>query len=136
VEAVREVVVVDPVDLQAIRETAAEVGAEMAEVPPFRGIQAVMASVLVVGAPGAVGHVRAEVERRRGGLVFDLRVGAMRPIHRSRAVGHGELEVVAADGTVRLAEGGAALIEALTRLASGRGEKTVACVRDLVNRMS
>jgi hypothetical protein len=68
--------------------------------------------------------------------VFDLRVGAMRPIHRSRALSHGELKVVAADGTVRLAESSAGLIEALTRLASGRGEKTVACVRDLVNRMS
>lgn len=135
-EAVREVVVIDPVDLQAIRETAELVGVETAEVPPFRGIQPVMAAVLVVGEPGAVRQVRAEVDRRRGGLVFDLRVGAVRPIHRSRALGHGELHVVAADGTVRLAECDAELIAALTRLASGRGEKTVACVRDLVNRMN
>ena len=101
-EAVREVVVIDPVDLQAIRETAERVGVQTAEVPPFRGIQPVMASVLVVGERGAVGQVRAEVERRRGGLVFDLRVGAVRPIHRSRALGHGELKVVAADGTVTM----------------------------------
>jgi hypothetical protein len=136
VEAVREVVVVDPVDLQAIREAAERVGVEAAEVPPFRGIRAVMASVLVVGDPGAVREVRAEADRRRGGLVFDLRAGAVRPIHRSRALGHEELKVVAADGTVRVADCDAGLIEALTRLASGRGEKTVACVHDLVNRMS
>ncbi|WP_328328558.1 hypothetical protein OHA70_03830 [Kribbella sp. NBC_00382] len=135
-EAVREVVVIDPVDLPAIRETAERVGVVTAEVPPFRGIRPVKASVLVVGEPGAVRQVRAEVDRRRGGLVFDLRLGAVRPIHRSRLLGHGELQVVAADGVVRVAECDAELIEALTRLASGRGEKTVACVRDLVNRLN
>jgi hypothetical protein len=136
VKAVREVVVIDPVDLQAIRETAERVGVETAEVPPFRGIRPVKASVLVVGERAAVGQVRAEVERRRGGLVFDLRVGAVRPIHRSRALGHGELEVVAADGLVRVGECDPELVAALTRLASGRGEKTVACVRDLVDAVS
>ncbi|MEV6409913.1 hypothetical protein [Kribbella sp. NPDC051718] len=135
-EAVREVVVIDPVDLQAIRETAERVGAQTAEVPPFRGIQPVMASVLVVGERGAVGQVRAEIERRRGGLVFDLRVGAVRPIHRSRALGHRELKVVAADGMVTVAECDTELVAALTRLASGRGEKTVASVRDLVDTLS
>ncbi|MFI5713999.1 hypothetical protein [Kribbella sp. NPDC051620] len=135
-EAVREVLVIDPVDLQAIRETAERVGARTAEVPPFRGIRPVMASVLVTGERGAVRQVRAEVERRRGGLVFDLRVGAVRPIHRSRALAHGELKVVAADGTVRVAECDAELVAALTRLASGRGETTVANVRDLVGTLS
>ncbi|GAA0948402.1 hypothetical protein GCM10009554_46000 [Kribbella koreensis] len=135
-EAVREVVVIDPVDLQAIRETAERVGVQTAEVPPFRGIQPVMASVLVVGERGAVGQVRAEVERRRGGLVFDLRAGAVRPIHRSRALGHGELKVVAADGMVKVAQCDAELVAALTKLASGRGEKTVASVRDLVDTLS
>ncbi|NEA37484.1 hypothetical protein [Streptomyces sp. SID13031] len=129
-EAVREVVVVDPVDLEAIRETARQAGVELADVPPFRGIQTVMASVLVVGDVGAVDLVREEVERRRGGLVFDLRAGALRPIHRSRALRHGELEVVAVDGVLRIADCDGELIAALTRLASGRGEKTVAMVEE------
>jgi hypothetical protein len=90
----------------------------------------------VTGERGAVGQVRAEVERRRGGLVFDLRVGAVRPIHRSRTLGHGELKVVVADGMVRVAECDAELVAALTSLASGRGDTTVACVRDLVDALS
>jgi hypothetical protein len=129
-EVVREVVVIDPVDLEEIRETARRAGAEMAEVPPFRGIETVMTSLLVVGDAAAVGLVQAEVERRRGGLVFDLRVGAIRPIHRSRALRQGELKVVAVDGVVRIEQCDGELISALTKLASGRGAKTVAMVNE------
>ncbi|MEV8375223.1 hypothetical protein AB0P21_20990 [Kribbella sp. NPDC056861] len=121
---------IDPVDLEEIRETARRAGAEMAEVPPFRGIETVMTSLLVVGDAAAVGVVQDEVERRRGGLVFDLRVGAIRPIHRSRALRQGELKVVAVDGVVRIERCDSEVIAALTRLASGRGEKTVAMVNE------
>jgi len=129
-QAVREVVVIDPVDLEEIRETARRAGARLAEVPPFRGIETVMTSLLLVGDAMAVGRVQEEVERRRGGLVFDLRVGAMRPIHRSRAVAYGELAVYAVDGVARIERCGGELIAALTKLASSRGEKTVAMVKE------
>jgi hypothetical protein len=133
VEAVREVVVIDPVDLQAIRRTAEEVGAELAEVPPFRGIEPVTAALLLVGAPGAVEAVQLEIERRKGGLVFDLRAGAVRPIHRSKAVAYGEATVFALDGVVRIPEYSGQQAAALTRLASGRGAKTVALVHDAID---
>ncbi|WBQ06730.1 hypothetical protein [Kribbella sp. CA-293567] len=127
---VREVVVIDPVDLEKIRDAARRAGAETAEVPPFRGIGTVMTSLLVVGDAVAVGRVRDEVERCRGGLVFDLRSGAIRPIHRSRALRYGELTVIAVDGVIQIPRYDGEVVAALTRLASGRGETTVAMVNE------
>lgn len=130
---IREVVVVDPADLEAIRQAASTVGVELVEVPPFRGIEPVMTTVLLVGSPVAVAQVRLEIERLRGGQVFDLRVGAPRPIHRTKALSFGEVRILAADGDVWVARGGGELIAALTRVASGRGEKTVAMVLDTIS---
>jgi len=127
---VREVVVVEAVDLGGIRETAGRAGVEVAEVPPFRGIAVVTTALLLVGSSVAVAQVQGEIERRRGGQVFDLRAGAARPIHRTKALRYGEVRIVAADGEVRCRGGEVTAV--LTRLASGRGEKTVALVLDTI----
>ncbi len=121
---------VEPVDLGVIREAAGRVGVEVAEVPPFRGIAVVTTALLLVGSRVAVAQVQEEVERRRGGQVFDLRADAARPIHRTKALRYGEVKIVAVDGEVRCR--GGELIAVLTRLASGRGEKTVALVLDAI----
>lgn len=135
-EAVRELVMVDPVDLEAIRETARLVGAELAEMPPIRGIHAVTTAVLLVGVPRAVTQVQQEIERRKGGAVFDLRVGATRPIYRTKRLRQGTADVLTMDGRMRIAGCGADVNLALTQLASWRGPKTVGMVLDAVGTLA
>ncbi|WP_020392603.1 hypothetical protein [Kribbella catacumbae] len=55
------------------------------------------------------------------------------PAPTQRALSFAEVRIVAADGDVWVARGGGELIAALTRLASGRGEKTVAMVLDTIS---
>lgn len=103
-EATREILVIDLDELGEVETLAAEHGVEVTKIPPFRGMDAETVALLLVGVAAAIAALGQELERRRGGQVFDLRPGAARPIYRTKDLGYGFVTIFAADGTVRIAQ--------------------------------
>jgi hypothetical protein len=99
-ERVDEIVVVDADELESVREIAAAHGVEFQEVPR-RGFEPVTTVTLVlIGTALAIGAVTAELERRKGGQVIDLRRGAPKQFYRDKGVVFGLVIIVSEDGTV------------------------------------
>ncbi len=137
-EASRQVVLIEPDDQAEARALAARAGVEVVEIPPFKGgVDPATVGLLLIGLPATVAAVGQEIERLRGGQVFDLRPGAARPVYRSRQLTYGLITVYAADGSVQITSYKpttilAELTAALTQLSNRAGDKTTASVRETV----
>ncbi len=96
----QSVVVLEPSQVQSVRELAAAHGVEVEQVPSL-GLEPVATVTLVLmGAAAAVGAVLHILEQRKGGQVIDLRAGAPKAFYRTPDVVYGTVVIVAQDGTV------------------------------------
>lgn len=103
-EVSREILLIEPNELNEVMTLAADHGVEVTKIPPFRGMDAETVALLLVGLTGAIAALGQEIERRRGGQVFDLRSGATKPMYRTQDLGYGFVTIFAADGTVRITQ--------------------------------
>ena len=95
-----EFVVIEPEDLEYVRQAAVDNGVSIEEIPSegFEPITTVTLALL--GASAAVATVLHLIERRKGGQVIDLRPGAPKPIYRTPDLQFGLVLIHRLDGTV------------------------------------
>jgi hypothetical protein len=94
------ILVVDPEDLDYVREVAAEHGVEIEQMP-VRGIEPVSTITLILlGGSLAVGTVVYLLDKAKGGQVIDLREGVQRKFYRTDDVAYGLVVIIASDGKV------------------------------------
>ena len=97
---VREFVVVDKADRDALIELAKSEGVTATEIDEDDFVDPATASFILLGASAAVGTVVYLLEVRKGGQVFDNRPKAPRPEYRSKDIAYGYVKIVAPDGKV------------------------------------
>jgi hypothetical protein len=99
-ERVEELAVIDLEELVEAQRIAAENGVEVEEFE-VAGIEPVTTvTLLLVGSSLAVATVLHILDKRKGGQVVDLRVGAPKMFYRSRDLIYGLVTIIAADGKV------------------------------------
>ena len=97
-----EVVVVDPGDVDYLREVASENAVEATPLPQAGFEPITTLTFALMGSAFAVATVLYLVDRRKGGQVIDLRPGATKSIYRSTEVVYGLVVIIALDGSVRI----------------------------------
>lgn len=65
-------------------------------------VDSVSLSIMLIGGSLAVSTVAYFIEQRKGGQVFDMRPDAGRRAYRSPDIAFGYVQVILADGTVRV----------------------------------
>jgi hypothetical protein len=94
-------IVVDPADIDDVRKLAMDNNAEV-EVVDQEGFTGFEVLLVIIGANAAVDKVLDEIDRRKGGQVFDLRPGAPRLAYRTTDVMYGFVAIIGADGSVNV----------------------------------
>jgi hypothetical protein len=103
VDVVRKEIEVSPEELELLREDARRhPGTEIEVVDEPEGIAPLLIVAVIGGAAFVGGTIDYIIDRRRGGMVIDLREGAPRREYRSKEVRYGLVVIYAADGTVKV----------------------------------
>lgn len=101
-DRVQQIVEITKEEMELLSEIAESEGVavEIIETTGFEPISTV--TLALVGSALAVGSVVYWLERRKGGQVVDLRLGADRPVYRNKDLAYGLVLIYLADGQVRV----------------------------------
>lgn len=137
-DVVREVTIVEAADLDEIRALAAAEGVDIQEVPSLQLEPITTITLILIGSALAVATVMSVIERRKGGQVIDLRLGAPKALYRDKNVAFGLVVILAEDGGVAVEvkqpkEMFAQVVEALTKLLAELAKTPIETVLDTVS---